>query len=66
MQFSITLSLWWFIPSVITALAVGWMAYWTYRDFSDGGWGTGLVTVMMATPALFVMALAWAIGAVLK
>ena len=53
---------WWWIPSIITIIA---MSYPFFAKTGDGI-GGGIQLMLLLIPALFVTAVAWAIAGVLK
>jgi len=55
-------SAWWWIPSIITIVA---MSYPFFTKTGDGI-GGGIQLILLLIPALFVTAVAWAIAGVLK
>lgn len=54
---------WWVLPTVISVVALLWALFWPVHE---DRMFVGLSRLFMAVPALFVIAVAWAIAGVLK
>jgi len=62
MQFTLTLA-WWHLPTIITVLALAWALFW---PVDDSGYLGGIQHIFMLIPALVIISLAWALGAIFK
>ncbi len=60
MSFTLTFA-WWWIPTIVTILALLWAFFWPAdRDGIAGG----MTLIIMLVPALFVIAVAWAVAGI--
>lgn len=62
MSVTLTFGAWW-IPLLITIVAVGWAIFWVD---DGGGWLSGLGNILALIPALFVSMVAWIVWGVVK
>lgn len=61
MTFTLTLA-WWWIPTIITIIALIAPFFFSTGD----GIGGGIQFMLLLIPALFIVAVAWALGGIFK
>lgn len=60
---TVTITIWWLLPLIITVLAILWAFFWPADDSGTFG---GITRLLMLTPALVVSMVAWIVAAFLK